>query len=125
MTRARSAKASAPPPAAPPPVAPVENPFANYSDIALADAMGDLDVQGDRIGDLMKAAKAEVDRRHRLSLVGLRFDVTKSTETERRLDSKGLKAKYGTTWYEGWYKASKRTKWTITPKPPEELGVPA
>lgn len=112
-------------PHAPPPSAPVENPFARYSDIALADAIGDIHAVGERNAALMKAAKAEMDRRHRLSLEGLRFAVTKSTETERRLDSKGLKAKYGASWYEGWYKAISRTKWTITAKEPEQLGVPA
>ena len=110
---------------APPPAPPVENPFARMSDHALADFIGDLDVQGDLIADRLEAAKAEVGRRHRLSLVGLRFDVTKSIETLQRLNAKGLKAKYGEAWYKSWCKPGTRTKWTITPKPPEELGVPA
>ena len=110
---------------APPLAPPVENRFAHMSDHALADMIGDLHVEAQRKASLMADAKAEMERRHRLSLVGLRFDVSKGDESISRLDAKGLKAKFGEAWYKGWCKPGTRTKWTITPKPLEELGVPA
>ena len=110
---------------APPPAPPVENPFAKFPDWLLADTLGDLDAQADKIADRVKLAKAEMDRRHRVSLTGTRFTVTKSVEVERRLDSKALKAKYGLPWYEGWYKPANRTKWTITLLAAPEVGTSA
>ena len=107
-----------------PPAPPVENPFAKYPDWLLADTIGDLDVQGDTIADRLKLAKAEVDRRHKRSLDGQRFAVAKSVEAIKRVDSDGMKKKFGQAWWDGWCKPGTRTKWTITALAPPEVGTP-
>ena len=105
-----------------PPDPPVENPFAKFPDWLLADTIGDLDTQGDTIEERLKLAKAEMDRRHKRSLDGLRFAVAKSVESIKRLNSSDLKNKFGQAWWDGWCKPGTRTKWTITPLPPAEVG---
>ena len=107
---------------APPPEPLAENPFAKFPDWLLADTIGDLDTQGDTIGERLKLAKAEMDRRHKRTLEGLRFAVVKNVEPLKRLNSAGLKKKFGQAWWDGWCKPGTRTKWTVTPLPPAEVG---
>ena len=101
------------------------NPFSNFSNVALADAIGDIDKTISTGQKRMKLAREEMTRRKALSLEGARFTVTKATETEMRFDSGKLKAKMGEDWYAQWRYPNPRTTYTVTPKAPEQLGVPA
>ena len=100
-------------------------PFANYSNGALADAMGDIDTQLERLQARQKAARAEMTRRHLSALEGARFLVSKATVSTHTFDGKGVRAEMGDAWYEARQKAGTRTTYSVMPKPPEELGVPA
>lgn len=110
-------------PPASPPDPPAENPFIRYPDVLLADTIGDLTAQKKTIEDRLKLGFSEMDRRHRRSLDGLRFAISKGVEKINRLDTKGLKKKFGEAWYAGWVKPGTRTKWTVTQLPPPEVGA--
>ena len=64
-------------------------------------------------------------RRQLSSLDGARFVVTKDVKNEKRFDSAAAKAKMGLAWYERFRKPTTRTTYTVMPRAPEQLGVPA
>lgn len=99
--------------------------FANYSNLALADAMGDLEEVIRTATARRDLAREEMTRRHLSALEGARFVVTKDTKTEKRFDAKAVKAQMGAAWYANFQKPGSRTTYTVTPRPAEQLGVPA
>lgn len=101
------------------------NPFSNHSNVALADAMGDIDATISTAQKRQKLAREEMTRRKAASLEGVRFVVTKATETELRFDSTRVKAEMGEAWYAQFRYPNPRTTYTVTAKPIEQLGVPA
>ena len=101
------------------------NPFSNYSNLALADAMGDIDVVMKSAKERQDLAREEMTRRHLSSLEGARFTVTKDVKSEKRFDAVAVKAEMGAVWYASFQKPNSRTTYTVTPRPPEQLGVPA
>ena len=93
-----------------------------FSNVALADAMGDIDVVLKGAKERQDLAREEMDRRHLSSLEGARFTVTKDVKSEKRFDSAAVKAKMGAAWYATFQKPNSRTTYTVTPRPPEQLG---
>ena len=105
--------------------APAENPFTRFSNVALADAFGDVESVVKSATERRDALRDEMTRRHLFALEGARFTVTKDVKSEKRFDSAAAKKKMGLAWYATFQKPGSRTTYTVTPKPPEELGVPA
>ncbi len=101
------------------------SPFANFSNGALADALGDIDATIELAQERQKLARAEMTRRHASSLEGARFIVAKATLATHTLDAKGVRLEMGDAWYEARQKPGFRTTYTVTAKPLEELGVSA
>ena len=101
------------------------NPFSNFSNLALADAMGDLEATIKTATERRDFAREEMTRRHLSALEGSRFTVTKDVKSEKRFDSAAAKAKMGLDWYATFQKPGSRTTYTVTVRPLEQLGVPA
>lgn len=101
------------------------NPFSNYSNVALADAMGDIEATVKTATERRDLAREEMSRRKLASLEGARFVVTKDVKTEKRFDAGAAKLTMGAAWYAGFQKPGTRTTFTVTAKAPESLGVPA
>ncbi len=101
------------------------NPFERYSNVALADAMGDNDVVLKAATDRREQMRDVMDRRQLSSLDGARYIVTKDVKSEKRFDSKAVKAKMGMAWYAQFQKPGTRTTYTVTPRAPEQLGAQA
>ena len=101
------------------------NVFANYSNVALADALGDIDTQLDILKGREKAAREEMTRRRLNALEGARFTVVKAVSETHSFDGKGVRTEMGDAWYEARLKPGFRTTYTVTSKPLEQLGVGA
>ena len=99
--------------------------FSNYDNVALADALGDLEVVIKAAQARQKAAREEMVRRKLHSLDGARFFVTRSVGNEKRFDSEAVKATMGLDWYAQFQKSGNRTTYTVTAKAPAQLGLPA
>ena len=98
------------------------NPFAHFSSVALADAMGDIDVVLKGAKERQDLAREEMNRRRLSSLEGARFTITKDVKSEKRVDSAAVKAHLGAAVYASFQKPNSRTTYTVTPRPPEQLG---
>ncbi len=101
------------------------SPFANFSNGALADALGDLEATIELAQKRQKLARDEMTRRHANWLDGTRFSVAKATLDTHTLDAKAVRLEMGDAWYEARQKPGTRTTYTVTAKPLEQLGVSA
>ena len=99
--------------------------FSNYDNVALADALGDLEAVIKTAQARQKAAREEMVRRKLHSLDGARFFVTRSVGTEKRFDSEAVKATMGLDWYAQFQKSGSRTTYTVTAKALAQLGLSA
>lgn len=91
------------------------NPFANMSNIMLADEIGDLDEEVRSKTKRLKDAQAEMERRKRPSLEGNRFIIVKTTKEQLRFDSASVKIEMGAEWYNERRKSVISVTYTVSP----------
>ena len=76
--------------------------FNNIHNELLADTLGDLDARIKALTAEAKGIKAELHERGIETVVGDRFQVTRTETVRWTLDTKALKEEFGEEWYVGY-----------------------
>lgn len=92
------------------------SPFANLSNLMLADAMGEIAQELKALEARQNAARDEMVRRKLSAIEGSRFIVVKAVTDASRFDSKAVRKEMGDDWYEARQKSGTRTTFVVTEK---------